>query len=91
MENNTFNLNNKTYSNNNNLMIEIINELNIMKNDINDILIKKLLGDIINKMNYIINENKLNKRFDKLNINNINNINNKIEKNILWVNMLVKQ
>ena len=41
MENNTFNLNNKTYSNNNNLMIEIINELNIMKNDINDILIKK--------------------------------------------------
>ena len=80
MENNTFNLNNKTYSNNNNLMIEIINELNIMKNDINDILIKKWLGDIINKMNYIINENKLNKRFDKLNINNINNINNKIEK-----------
>ena len=71
MENNTFNLNNKTYSNNNNLMIEIINELNIMKNDINDILIKKWLGDIINKMNYIINENKLNKRFDKLNINNI--------------------
>ena len=56
MEKNTFNLNNKIYSINNNLMLEIVNELNKIKEDINDNIIIKRLGDIINKMNYIINE-----------------------------------
>ena len=51
MKKNIFNLNNKIYSNNNNLMHEIINELNKIKNDIDDNLIIKRLGDIINKMN----------------------------------------
>ena len=55
MKKNIFNLNNKIYSNNNNLMHEIINELNKIKNDIDDNLIIKRLGDIINKMNCIIN------------------------------------
>ena len=55
MKKNIFNLNNKIYSNNNNLMHEIINELNKTKNDIDDNLIIKRLGDIINKMNFIIN------------------------------------
>ena len=36
-------------------MHEIINELNKIKNDIDDNLIIKRLGDIINKMNCIIN------------------------------------
>ena len=54
MDNNLFNLNNKIYSNNNNILLEIINELNQIKNDINNNLIIKRLGDIINKMNYIL-------------------------------------
>jgi len=60
MDNNLFNLNNKIYSNNNNILLEIINELNQIKNDIDNNLIIKRLGDKINKMNYIINENKKN-------------------------------
>ena len=88
MEQNMFNLNNKIYSNNNNLLLEIINDLNqVIKNSKEDLSIK-ILGNVINKINYIINENKknlqllrndisslcnqINKRFDKLEINNIN-------------------
>ena len=66
-------------------MLEIINELNQLRNYSQDNLIVSKLGNIINKINYIINENKnvelirndisslynkLNKRFDELNINN---------------------
>ena len=88
MEQNMFNLNNKIYSNNNNLLIEIINDLNQLMNYYRDNLSIKILGNVINKINYIINENKknlqllrndisslcnqINKRFDKLEINNIN-------------------
>ena len=83
-----FNLNNKIYSNNNNLLIEIINDLNQLMNYYKDNLSINILGNVINKINYIINENKknlqllrneisslcnqINKRFDKLEINNIN-------------------
>ena len=86
MEQNIFNLNNKIYSNNNNILLEIINDLNKLLNYTNDNLIIKILENSINKMNYIINENKknvelirndisllynkLNKRLDKLEINN---------------------
>ena len=92
MENNLFNLNNKIYSNNNNIMLEIINELNQLRNYSQDNLIVSKLGNIINKINYIINENKknlelirndissLNQKFDKLNINN-NIINKEIKYN----------
>ena len=88
MEQNMFNLNNKIYSNNNNLLIEIINDLNQLMNYYKDNLSINILGNVINKINYIINENKknlqllrndissmcnqMNKRFDKLEINNIN-------------------
>ena len=90
MENNLFNLNNKIYSNNNNIMLEIIKELNQLRNYSQDNLIISKLGNIINKINYIINENKknlelirndissLNQKFDKLNINN-NIINKEIK------------
>ena len=83
-----FNLNNKIYSNNNNLLLEIINDLNQVINNSKEDLSIKILGNVINKINYIINENKknlqllrneisslcnqINKRFDKLEINNIN-------------------
>ena len=55
MEQNIFNLNNKIYSNNNNILLEIINDLNKLINYTNDNLIIKILGNSINKMNFIIN------------------------------------
>ena len=89
MEQNTFNLNNKIYSYNNNILIEIVNDLHKLMNYSKDNLIIKTLGNIINRMNYIINENKrnvelirndisslynkLNKRLDELNNINLNN------------------
>ena len=54
-----YNLNNKIYSNNNNnLLLGIINDLQQINNITNDNLIIKRIEDIINKMNFIINENK---------------------------------
>ena len=85
MEQNIFNLNNKIYSNNNNILLEIVNDLHQLMNYSKDNLIIKTLGNIINKINYIINENKKNlelirndinklyHKFDNLNINNKNN------------------
>ena len=86
MESGIFNLNNKIYYSYNNILFEIINDLYQLQKYIHDNLIIQRLGNIITKMNYIINENKknvelirndistlynkLNKRFDELNINN---------------------
>ena len=86
MESGIFNLNNKIYYSYNNILLEIINDLYQLQKYIHDNLIIQRLGNIITKMNYIINENKknvelirndistlynkLNKRFDELNINN---------------------
>ena len=56
----TFNLNDKVYSNNNNLLFGIINDLQQVINNTNDNLIIKRIGDIITKMNFIINENRKN-------------------------------
>ena len=71
-------------------MLEIIKELNQLRNYSQDNLIISKLGNIINKINYIINDNKknlelirndisslekrLNQKFDKLNINIYNYI-----------------
>ena len=90
MDNDILNFNNKIYSNNNNILLQIINDLNQLMYSIHDNIIIKRISDIINKINYIVNENKknfqlirnditslekkINKRFDKLEINNkINN------------------
>ena len=56
----TFSLNNKVYSNNNNLLFGIINDLQQVINNTNDNLVIKRIGDIITKMNFIINENRKN-------------------------------
>ena len=88
----TFSLNNKVYSNNNNLLFGIINDLQQVINNTNDNLIIKRIGDIITKMNFIINENRKNtqlimnqfvslqNKFDQMDKKfdklNINNINN---------------
>ena len=87
------NLNKQIYSNNNNLLIEIVNDLQQIINNTHDNLIIKAIGNIINKMNFIINDNKkntqliinhisslenrLNQKLDKMNINN-NQLNNQV-------------
>ena len=79
MEQNLFNLNDKIYSNNNNILLEIVNDLQKLMNSSKDDLIIKTLGKIINKMNYIINENKKNLELIR---NDIKQMFNKIDKNI---------
>ena len=91
MDANMYNLNNKIYSSNNNLLLEVINDLQqIIKNTHENVIVKRI-SDIIVKMNFIVNDNKknneliinhilslqnqINKKFDQLNINNNININ----------------
>ena len=68
-------MSNKIYSNNNNLLLDIINDLQQIINDTHDNLIIKRIGDIINKMNFIINDNKKN---TQLIINHISSLENKM-------------
>ena len=71
MENNIPNSNN-----NNNILLEIVKELNQIKEDIDNNLTIQKLGNIIDKINYIINENKINFDLiekDKPSLNNKNN------------------
>ena len=60
MNQDTFNLNGKIYSSNNDLLLSIINDLQQVINNTHDNLIIKRIGDIINKTNFAINENKKN-------------------------------
>ena len=91
MNENIFSLNDKIYSNNNNILLEIVNELQQINNCINNNIIIKRISDIIMKINYINNENKknlelirkdiyilysqLNQKFEQLNNNMNNNMN----------------
>ena len=89
MNEDIFNLHNKIYSNSNNILLGIINDLQQIINNMNDNIIIKRISDIIIKLNIIINENKKNielirndiqlmiKKFDELKFNN--NINNNKE------------
>ena len=58
MNKDTLTLNNQTYSNNNNILLGIINELQQISNSSHENLTIKRISDIIIKMNFIINENK---------------------------------
>ena len=60
MQTDIFNLNDKIYSNNNNILLEIVNDLHKLIKHSKDNLIIKTLGNIIIKMNNMINENKKN-------------------------------
>ena len=60
MDKDTFTLNNQTYSNNNNILLGIINELHQISNSSHENLTIKRISDIIIKLNFIINENKKN-------------------------------
>ena len=71
MEQNMNNLNNQIYSNFNNLLIGIVNDLQQIINKTQDNLIFKRIGDLINKMNFIIIDNKKN---TQLMINHISSL-----------------
>ena len=60
MDKDTFTLNNQTYSNNNNILLGIINELQQISNSIHENLTIKRIIDVIIKMNFIINKNRKN-------------------------------
>ena len=88
MNQNIYDFTNTINSNTNNLLYGIMNDLQKVKNDTHENLTIKRIGDIIIKMNYIINENKknseliikhisllqnqMNKNFQEIKINNIN-------------------
>ena len=71
MEQNMNNLNNQIYSNFNNLLLGIVNDLQQIINKTQDNLIFKRIGDLINKMNFIIIDNKKN---TQLMINHISSL-----------------
>ena len=56
----TFLLNNKIFSNNNNILIEIIQNLQQIINYSKDNIIIKRLSDIIMRINFVVNENRKN-------------------------------
>ena len=60
MDKDTFTLNNQTYSNNNNKLLRIINELQQIANSSHENLTIKRISDIAIKMHLIINENRKN-------------------------------
>ena len=85
MDKDTFILNNQTYSNNNNILLGIINELNQIANSSHENLTIKRIREVIIKMNFIINENKKNRelimnQFSKLE-NQIQQLNKKFDIN----------
>ena len=55
MEQNMLNVNNKIYTNNNNIMIETVKELQQIINNSNDNLVIKRLSNIIIQINNMIN------------------------------------
>ena len=58
MDKDIYTLNNQTYSNNNNILLGIINELQQIINSSHENLTIKRISEVIIKMNFIINENK---------------------------------
>ena len=75
MDKATLTLNNQTYSNNNNILLGIINELQQIVNSSHENLTIKRISDIIIKINSAINENKKN---TQLIIDHITNLQNQI-------------
>ena len=76
MEQNRRDLNNKIYSNNNDILLEIVNDLQQLLNNSKDDLIMKTLGNAINKINHIISENK---KYDELIRNDISLLQEKLD------------
>ena len=75
---------------NNNILFELVNDLLGLKNYSKDNLIIKTLESVINKLNYVINENEKNIELIK---NDINTLYNKFEKLNMykkWRNIYLK-
>ena len=103
MEQDLFQLNDKVYSNNNNILLGIVSDLQQLISNSKDNLIIKRLSDIIIKLNYIIKENKkylelirkdISQLYNKLN-NNINlkfnELNFNINQNQMMQNQMFQQ
>ena len=78
MDKDIFTLNNQTYSDNNNILLEIINELEQIANSSRENITIKKISDVIIKMNFIMNqfiklENQISQLSQNLKFNNINN------------------
>jgi len=100
MEESTFSLNNKIYSNNNNILFDIVNKLQYVLNDLNSnknhsIIIQQIKNIMIimnkviidNKNNMIVIQKDINKMFNELKeIKNDISTNNKINKNKIYNN-----
>ena len=84
MEQNMLNMNDKIYTNNNNILMEIVKELQQIINNSNENLTIKGLSNIIIQMNNMINDNKKN---TQLIINHIKNLQNQMEQ----MNQNIKQ
>ena len=80
-------VNNHIYSNSNNILLEIINELQQIIKSNHDNLIIKRISDIIIKINFIINENKKNAQLIYEYITNLKNQMAKMNKNINNINI----
>ena len=78
------NMNDKIYTNNNNILMEIVKELQQIINNSNENLTIKGLSNIIIQMNNMINDNKKN---TQLIINHIKNLQNQMEQ----MNQNIKQ
>ena len=105
MEQNNFGMNNNIYSNNNNILLEIVGELQKINNYIQDNLISQKINDIIMKINFVINENMKNQELimnqvsssqnqtnqinPKFQINNLDNIKEIKFKNGIYIGQLV--
>ena len=89
MDDNTFNLNNKIYSNNNVLLQEVVEDLFKLMDYSKDNLILETLASIIDKINYIINKDKKNLDLTRNDINTLQNKLDNININIK-TNQLIK-
>ena len=83
MDKDTFSLDNHIYSNNNNILLGIINELQQIVNSSHENLTIKRISDIIIKMNSSINENKKNTQLIIDHITNLQNQMTQMSKNLM--------
>ena len=91
MEEDIFDLNSKIYSNNNNILLGIIDELQQIINDSKENITIKRLRNIIIKMNKMINENKKNTELIRNDISKLYEQMNKQFKELKNCNILTNQ
>ena len=94
MDGNIFKLNNKYYSYNNNILLNIIDELRQTKKDCKENITIKRLADIITQLNKVMNENRKNTELIRNDIsklyNQINQQYNELKNNNIFNNQEIK-